>query len=424
MPGHADDGLLWIIITSGLLIAANAIPYYLQYIRTNTEVHHEENPIKGPCEDAEDALKLSTLAKLVAGPSYKLRASAIKIIAERSTRDATRQLLLEDLASKQPARRDKALHALWFLLSHSSLKSAPEITQHFTADTSTFTALVECLSHLLPLHQKGPSVRADNPTASSPLLPHNRPPSETLALRILRKLLTDKTASTALSAGLVSKWLKHYPFPCALTENGGRRQEVVKLFKTCGHDDPAMASIITTITRIPEGLKQLRRHGLTGSSYGEAEIDRGGMEDVFMTDGEDTAGITPGAAAARPRSSWSLRPPGPFSNQVEREVRQRRREAAVYSEGNAPLTQENIFQRQPLTGGTTPERSPEIEAELARMTGGTEREEEEEESEVAAAAATALEEEEGIRIEIQDNRVIHRPLTDRPASSSPQPGSS
>jgi hypothetical protein len=402
MAIHVDDKLLWIIIGGGLLIAARAIPYYLVYIYQLTEIHEEASSSKpkGRCEDAEDALKLSTLEKLVAGPSYKLRASAIKIIAERSTKASTRKLLLQDLASKQPERRDQALHALWFLLSDSSLRTSPEITEQFRTDPSAFTAIVDCLANLLPLHAERPRVRADNPTASSPLLPHNRPPIEILALLILRKLLTDQTATTAFSAGLISKWLKNYPFPCALPENGSRRQDVVKLFKKWNQDDPLMASIMTKITCQPTGLKQLRKYGLTGSSYGEAEIDFAGIDDVFMADGEapaddDTPSTSPGGAAAAPsHPSLSRRPPDPASNRAERAVRQRRREAAVYSEGNAPLTQENIFQRQPSLLGSAPapgpgpgpapqpgsgppefERNPELEADLMRMVDELTREE-------------------------------------------------
>ena len=363
MPVHADDKLIWIVVGSGLLVVANAIPYYLKHIRALTAVNDDEDESKGHSEDAEDALKLSTLEKLASGPSFKLRSSAVKIIAERSTRSATRKLLLRDLASKNPGKREQALHALWFLLSDSTLKHSPEIAQQFS-DPATFSAITECLANLLPLHENGPAIRADNPTASSPLLPHNRPPSENLALRILRKLLTDQTTTIALSTGLVSKWLKHYPFPCALAENGGRRQEVVELFRTYRKlDDELMASVMTIITSQPEGRKQLRRHGLTGSSLSEAGVDSRGIEDVFMTDSEDTAGLPSASSGAANRSR---RPPGPSSNQAERAVRQRRREAAVYSEGDAPLTQDNIFQRQPSNTGPLPETSPEIEAELAR----------------------------------------------------------
>ena len=383
---HADDRLLWIIVGSGLLIAAKAIPYYLRYIRTITEVSHDEIPSKGRCEDAEDALKLSTLEKLAAGPSYKLRASALRIIADRSIKDTTRRLLLRDLASKDSSRREQALHALWFLLSESSLKTIPEIGQGITLDTSAFAAIVECLVNLLPLHENGPPVRADNPTASSPLLPHNRPASETLALLILRKLLTSQSVTSALSAGLVSRWLNRYPFPCALPQNGGYRQDVVPLFKKWGQDDPLMASIMAGITQHSEGLKQLYQHGLIGSLSGEAEVDIGGIDDVFMANSENTAGIPPVSSGgpSPPVSAWSRRPPDLSSNQAERAVRQRRREAAVYSEGNEPLTQDNIFQRQlsnlmlePGSGSGAPETNPEIEAGLARMNEGVEREEDE-----------------------------------------------
>lgn len=354
MPAHPDDRVLWIVIGGGLLIAANAIPHYLKYIRKLIEARNDELPSKRPCEDAQDALKLSTLKTLMAGPSYKLRTSALKIIAERSTRDASRKLLLKELAGKNPARRNKALNALWLLLSHSSLKDSPEVIRAFVSDTSTFAAIVDCLTNLLPLHEDRPSIRADNPTAASPLLPYNRPSSEKLALFILRNLLFNQSTLDAQSASLISKWLKQYPFPCALPENGGKRQDVLKLFKKWGSDDPLMSSIMTIILWYPEGRKQLRRQGLTGSSYCEEddeedEADLSHVEDVFMVDGEDTAGA-PLSVISGPRpdsSSSQRRTPDPSSSWADRAARQRRREAAVYSEGDAPLTQENIFQRQP-----------------------------------------------------------------------------
>lgn len=378
MPAHSDDRWLWVIVGSGLLIAANAIPYYLKYIRTLTEVNHDEDRDLGPAQDAGEALSLTTLEKLVAAPSYKLRSSAVKIIAQRSTKDATRKLLLQDLASKNPHHREQAIRALWFLLSHSGLKASPEITRHFTTDRTAFAAIIKCLANLLPLHENSPPVRADNPTASSPLLPHNRPPSETQTLLILHKLLTNQTATTiALSAGVVSKWLKYYPFPCTLPENGGRREQVVELFKKWGEDDPLMDSIMKIITNHAEGLKELRRHGLAGSSSGKTEVDTAGIKEVSMTNGEDTAGMPLLLLGAHSGSSFARRPQDPSTNQAERAVRQRRREATVYSEGNAPLTQDNIFQRQPSILGPAPETSPEIEAEFARTNEEIGRQEEE-----------------------------------------------
>lgn len=85
------------------------------------------------------ALKLATLLKLSETTSYDLRAAyvfaelylleslklkliknirALRIISERSTKSSTRDLLLEDLASKNKERRGKALTALLFLVSN------------------------------------------------------------------------------------------------------------------------------------------------------------------------------------------------------------------------------------------------------------------------------------------------------------------
>lgn len=43
---------------------------------------------------------------------------ALRIISERATKGQTRDLLLDDLASKDHKRRSKALNAMWFLVSN------------------------------------------------------------------------------------------------------------------------------------------------------------------------------------------------------------------------------------------------------------------------------------------------------------------
>lgn len=50
-------------------------------------------------------------------------ARALRIVSERSTKDVTRDLLLEDLASKDRGRRNKALTAMYFLVSNRSRTS-------------------------------------------------------------------------------------------------------------------------------------------------------------------------------------------------------------------------------------------------------------------------------------------------------------
>lgn len=55
------------------------------------------------------------------GPTNTL-SSALRIIAERSTKGETRDLLLEDLASQDKDRRDRALSAMHFLVSNRARK--------------------------------------------------------------------------------------------------------------------------------------------------------------------------------------------------------------------------------------------------------------------------------------------------------------
>lgn len=63
----------------------------------------------------------------MAAPVYTVRTidtnvlySALRIIAERSTKGETRDLLLRDLASTDTERRSKALSAMYFLVSNRS----------------------------------------------------------------------------------------------------------------------------------------------------------------------------------------------------------------------------------------------------------------------------------------------------------------
>lgn len=60
-----------------------------------------------------------------------------------------------------------------------------------------------------------------------------------------------------------------------------------------------------------------------------------GDSDVWMVDGEDTAGSYRGSSSRRPLDG----------NTEEQALRRRRREAMVLSEGGRPLGREDIIQR-------------------------------------------------------------------------------
>lgn len=191
-------------------------------------------------------------------------------------------------------------------------------------DLTTYTALVDCLCNFLDEHVEETS------TTVSPIFPKTRPLGEKKALSTLNHIL-QVNIPAALEAGVISRWLDKYPFPCALAEPS-RRQDVVILMKTWWSDDSIMSSIFGTLSSHPEATKQLRKHGLMGSLMEENDPDDEDS-DVWMVDGEDTAGSRhiPGRRL-RERSA------------EEQAVRRRRREAMVLSDGGRPLGNDDIIQ--------------------------------------------------------------------------------
>lgn len=147
-----------------LFFAIRGIAADLRRVSDLTEIKHVEKEDKIISEGTEDgtlndfkrdifrgltsiaALKLDTLLKLSDSTSYDLRAAyaapafhyealpsangpsrALRIIAERSTKGPTRDLLLKDLASKNKERRGRALTALYFLLSNRARTTSIDI---------------------------------------------------------------------------------------------------------------------------------------------------------------------------------------------------------------------------------------------------------------------------------------------------------
>ncbi|KKK17932.1 hypothetical protein AOCH_005590 [Aspergillus ochraceoroseus] len=331
MASHMSDRLLWLCLGASLLFAVRGITTDLRRVNELTEIKNVEKDDKMISEGTEDALKLDTLLKLSNSTSYDLRSAALRIIAERSTKGDTRDFLLSDLASKNPERRGKALTAMYFLVSNRALSRTSVCSR--LKDLSTYIALVDCLCNFLDEHVEETS------DTISPIFPKTRPFGEKKALSTLNILLPENITA-ALEAGVVSRWLSNYPFPCALTEPS-RRRDVVILMKTWWSDDAVMSSIFATLSSHPDGAKQLRKHGLMGSMIEENDHDDVSDDnddeeeesDVWMVDGDDTAG--------------SRRIPGRRRrdrNPEEQAVRRRRREAMVLSDGRRPLGNDDIIQ--------------------------------------------------------------------------------
>ncbi|KAJ5806187.1 uncharacterized protein N7503_003789 [Penicillium pulvis] len=331
MAPFSGDGVLWLCLGISLFFAVRGIATDLRQVVDLTEVKHVDREEKIISEGTEEALKLDTLLKLSSSTSHDLRAAALRIIAERSTKGETRDILLDDLSSKNKVRQGRALTALNFLVSNRALSRTSVCTR--LRDLPAYTAIINCLCNFLDEHTE-----VTYPT-TSPVLARTRPLGEKKALQILNILLPENIPA-ALEAGIVTRWLSKYPFPCALDEPS-RRQDVVILLKTWWSDDTVMSSIFSNLTSHAEGIKQLRKHGLMGSMLEEEneqdddDEDDDGDSDVWMVDGEDTAGSYRGSSSRRPQDG----------NAEEQALRRRRREAMVLSEGGRPLGREDIIQR-------------------------------------------------------------------------------
>lgn len=402
-----SNRLLWAALIISLGTAYYTVPSLLRTVKeaARSPLPDPLPPARELQKESENSLKIETLRALADGHSYDLRSSAIKIVAYRTIRTSTKNLLLRDLASKDYVRRDNAINALWMLLFHARLNAAC-FTDAFSGRRG-IEAVVEALIQGLPAHEnvggaRRPSTGSDGEEKDqippSPLKPNHRPAHEASLLLILNHLLNHTARSSeswkpddflpidhAIRAGLVDRWLAKYPFPCSLPENekfGFKRSDVVRLCERSvwGTDDPLMSDIIKAVMVTAAGQNALykaglrrgsgdvpsyrRRNGWTspwqispqaayrGDFFSDDDEDNEGGDgdnveqdhDVAMTDGEDTAGVP----LDRDQAEWLPLLPRPRSaerSEEEEHLRRRHREAIVVADRGTPLRRENILQR-------------------------------------------------------------------------------
>ena len=151
MPTHSSDRILWFLIGLSLFVAAKAIPASLQYVRRVTEIQSDDDPAQRTDENVEHIVKTETLETLATGRSYEIRSSAIRVIAERCIKSHALGLLLEDLASRDSGRRQKAILALRLFASHHPVQDSQDLA--FLTTRNGFHAIVTALVNLLPQHE-------------------------------------------------------------------------------------------------------------------------------------------------------------------------------------------------------------------------------------------------------------------------------
>ncbi|KAK5940484.1 hypothetical protein PMZ80_006899 [Knufia obscura] len=386
MASNVGDRILWTAVIASSIAAYWFIPSSLYHVKDLAVVSAPKPKPTKPqlINDAEAAIKPSTIAELASGPSYPIASSAIRLAAKRFVKDAqARRQFMLDLQSKEWHRRDRALNVLQLLLQNPALKES-RMRQHFL-DNSTFSALVAALVNLLPEHKRNTVIRSTRSTSFSPIRPLNRPAHERKILEVVLLLLEEPrdynlgysivNAQPAIDAGIVTKWLKHYPFPCTLPEYrkyNFKRRDVVKLLDpdVWGDDDELMSRLMQMLIKMPHGARQLADVGFRTSSIhdrsnvGSRQWAVRSHPPVFSLDerpeyisidgeedDENNVGERAGELIDDEELMTRLQDPqardGTSRSAGEMSRQRRHRQAVVVAEAGVPLGPDSILQRQP-----------------------------------------------------------------------------
>ena len=385
------------VLSTGLVLSYYSFKSLNDQLIEATVVPVEDTDPKGKQLDpeAENKIPIDALHVLSQSHSFELRNAAIKVVASRAmtTDDPVRNRMLSDLASRDWQRRDNGINALWLLMFGLESSDNSVVTSHFT-DHKTITSLVRGLINVLPDHKNDfqdpkPFSQGHPP---SPVRPLQRPVHETSLIIPLREVLRSSklidspngsvmdVLSIALSAGLVSKWLTNYPFPCTLplySAHNYHKADITSLLSDETQyytDDILLAELLKIILRSYQGRKELIAFGLlrpnTSAKFTEnldptfLVFDDQHNGDVLMTNGSSTAGFpsetpwrtTTLGTESLPPIQWvdvSRRPRSTDRTQAEESRIRRHREAVVVAEGGGVLSSDNMFHRS-FTGHEDP----------------------------------------------------------------------
>ncbi|KAI9682880.1 MAG: hypothetical protein M1829_006315 [Trizodia sp. TS-e1964] len=316
MYSPSNERWLWAgfgVLSFGLILSASRL---LSSSQDSQPIPPQPNSAFN--QAAEDSIKVDTLQKLAEGSNYDLRIAALKIVCDRATSGPTYNALLIQASQGKP----EALSALRFLFG------SPTGSRLY--NFRTYKALISAMILFSP---KEPA-----PAGA----PHQRISDARTAMFLLSRLLPPHIPE-ALRAGVVTRWLASYPFASSPEET----VKVVQSYLSFSIDDLHMCDILRAIHLSPEGRKQMREAGLLDPETLEAKDENAEAVDennpaTFMINGR------------RPRDE----------SVEEQQLRRRRREAMVLSDGLLPLGREDIIQRGDEDEG---ELDHEIDRELEQM---------------------------------------------------------
>ena len=385
MPFDLSDNLLLLATCIGLYISYYTIKNTLQDVKDATRVPEPVPNQPKPRQldpNAEDNIDAKTLRTLSRSPNVEVRNAAIKIFIARAAKLKTRIPLLRDLRSLNHERRENAINGLWLLIYGVDLNDVVGNgrRQQELQNGETYENIVRALVNLLPEHKRVLKGKMTGRWAlevpPSPIRPIRRPAHEFSLLIMLTFLMASAQnifdndgnrrdpVGVALEAGLVTEWLVGYPFPCSLPEyerGNFKKSDVVSLFENVAYanDDNLMSGVMGMITRSPRGMKELRKAGLTTSTFKEdvkslrrrRSYERQDDEtDIMMVGGEDTAGALSRWRAVDATGNGP-RPRSLERSHEEDRLRRRHREAVVVADRGEPLSRENILQRADSEAG-------------------------------------------------------------------------
>ncbi|KAI9828709.1 MAG: hypothetical protein M1832_001812 [Thelocarpon impressellum] len=341
---------LWVWVSLGVLgffavRTAVAQLHYLSEIHEIREKKERRRP-KSPALNPEDALSDQTLETLAFGPKGGVRDAAIAIVCDRAIVGPAYGLILQQVASPNDDARAQALVGLRFLTDSTAVGKID-----FEA---TFHALITALTYTL-----------DDPDRNTRIL--GRQASERIALTMLVRL-SRFGVPLCLRAGLITRWLAHYPLGPDLQS----KQAAVQRLRTYRADDGLLSEMICILYNDAEGRAHLRAAGLIpddavsiassdSSSIRLASHDDYDAPTEADTDDEDVDNIDGSAAGPQVR-----RPVLP-GNAAERRARRRRREAMVLSDGLLPWGRDDVIQTDEPAGARARAEDEQVSRELEEL---------------------------------------------------------
>ncbi len=300
--------------------------------RDSVEVKKPSPKTQYITQGTEDALKSSTLEKLIESHNYGIQETAARIVADRALHDGTTlDALLWELTRSDRDRREQAIRALYmlteqrtcpesFLLGLLTLWSVASMTELNTP--KVFRAIVNCLARCVKD------------------VPHNtydrefdnfdfRDPVERFCLLVLFRLTMEfgsEPAEEIIKAGIVPRWLAEEPW-------GSTEKEIQENFKHCYQNMRLSELILLRITHHSRGLADLVKARLIHPS------DTTFFPPPKMICDDNTVGLsdlgfTEGGPRIREQSA------------EERHLRRRHREAMVLNDGVQPVGVSDIIERE------------------------------------------------------------------------------